>query len=51
MRAVIQNSVGEPDVLVIADQSDPTPNRAKCSSASRSRHQSVDGAVRAGYYP
>ena len=52
MRAVIQNSVGGPDVLVIADRPDPTPKpgevlvRVKAAGINP-----VDGAVRAGYYP
>jgi NADPH:quinone reductase-like Zn-dependent oxidoreductase len=51
MRAVIQNSVGGPDVLVIANQPDPTPKagevlvRVKAASINP-----VDGSVRAGYY-
>jgi len=52
MRAVIQNSVGEPDVLEIAERPDPRPEvgevlvRVKASGINP-----VDGAVRAGYFP
>jgi len=52
MRAVIQNSVGEPDVLEIAERPDPRPQagevlvRVKASGINP-----VDGAVRAGYFP
>ncbi|TJV44271.1 MAG: NADP-dependent oxidoreductase [Mesorhizobium sp.] len=52
MRAVVQNTVGGPDVLVIANQPDPSPEvgevlvRVKAAGINP-----VDGAVRAGYYP
>lgn len=52
MRAVIQNTVGGPDVLVIANQPDPAPKvgevlvRVKAAGINP-----VDGAVRAGYFP
>ncbi|TPM32796.1 NADP-dependent oxidoreductase [Mesorhizobium sp. B2-3-4] len=52
MRAVTQNSVGGPDVLVIAELPDPSPGpgellvRVKAAGINP-----VDGAVRAGYYP
>lgn len=52
MRAITQNSVGGPDVLVIADRPAPEPKpgevliRVKAAGINP-----VDGAVRAGYYP
>ncbi|TIN16781.1 MAG: NADP-dependent oxidoreductase [Mesorhizobium sp.] len=52
MRAAIQNSVGGPDVLIIANRPDPMPKadevlvRVKAAGINP-----VDGAVRAGYYP
>ncbi|MER9160964.1 MULTISPECIES: NADP-dependent oxidoreductase [unclassified Mesorhizobium] len=52
MRAVIQNSVGGPDVLVIADQPDPTPEAGEVLVRIKAAGiNPVDGAVRAGYYP
>ncbi|WP_256753186.1 NADP-dependent oxidoreductase [Mesorhizobium sp. Mes31] len=51
MRAVIQNSVGGPDVLAISDLPDPAPKagevlvRVKAAGVNP-----VDGAVRAGHY-
>lgn len=52
MRAVIQNSVGGPDVLVIADQPDPTPEAGEVLVRVKAAGiNPVDGAVRAGYYP
>ncbi|MDX8454345.1 NADP-dependent oxidoreductase [Mesorhizobium sp. VK9D] len=52
MRAVIQNSVGGPDVLFVAEQPDPSPRpgevlvRVKAAGINP-----VDGAVRGGFYP
>ncbi|TIS61975.1 MAG: NADP-dependent oxidoreductase [Mesorhizobium sp.] len=52
MRAVIQNSVGGPDVLFVAEQPDPSPKpgevliRVKAAGINP-----VDGAVRGGFYP
>lgn len=52
MRAVIQNSVGEPDVLFVTEQPDPSPRpgevlvRVKAAGINP-----VDGVVRAGYFP
>ncbi|WP_217571995.1 NADP-dependent oxidoreductase [Mesorhizobium sp. GbtcB19] len=52
MRAVIQNAVGGPDVLFVAEQSDPLPKpgevlvRVKAAGINP-----VDGAVRGGFYP
>ncbi|RVB14299.1 NADP-dependent oxidoreductase, partial [Mesorhizobium sp. M7A.F.Ca.CA.002.10.1.1] len=52
MRAAIQNSVGGPDVLVIADQPDPTPEAGEVLVGVKAAGiNPVDGAVRAGYYP
>lgn len=52
MRAVIQNSVGGPDVLVIADQPDPTAKPGEVLVRIKAAGiNPVDGAVRAGYYP
>lgn len=52
MRAVIQNSVGGPDVLVIAHQPDPTPEAGEVLVRVKAAGiNPVDGAVRAGYYP
>ncbi|TIN01193.1 MAG: NADP-dependent oxidoreductase [Mesorhizobium sp.] len=52
MRAVIQNSVGGPDVLVIADQPDPTPETGEVLVRVKAAGiNPVDGSVRAGYYP
>jgi NADPH:quinone reductase-like Zn-dependent oxidoreductase len=52
MRAVIQNTVGEPDVLVIANRPDPSPGAGEVLVRVRAAGiNPVDGAVRAGYYP
>ncbi|WP_027062771.1 NADP-dependent oxidoreductase [Mesorhizobium loti] len=52
MRAVIQNTVGEPDVLVIANQPDPTPKAGEVLVRVKAAGiNPVDGAVRAGYFP
>lgn len=52
MRAVIQNSVGGPDVLVIANQPDPTPKTGEVLVRVKAAGiNPVDGAVRAGYFP
>ncbi|TGT77373.1 MULTISPECIES: NADP-dependent oxidoreductase [unclassified Mesorhizobium] len=52
MRAVIQNAVGGPDVLFVAEQPGPSPKpgevlvRVKAAGINP-----VDGAVRGGFYP
>ncbi|MGX5805796.1 NADP-dependent oxidoreductase [Bradyrhizobium sp. Arg314] len=52
MRAVIQNAVGGPEVLFVAEQPDPSPRpgevlvRVKAAGINP-----VDGAVRGGFYP
>ncbi|WP_027165056.1 NADP-dependent oxidoreductase [Mesorhizobium sp. WSM3224] len=52
MRAVIQTSVGGPDVLFVAERPDPSPKpgevliRVKATGINP-----VDGAVRGGFYP
>jgi NADPH:quinone reductase-like Zn-dependent oxidoreductase len=52
MRAVIQNSVGEPDVLVMTDRPAPSPKSGEVLVRVRAAGiNPVDGAVRAGYYP
>ncbi|RWQ38843.1 MAG: NADP-dependent oxidoreductase [Mesorhizobium sp.] len=52
MRAVIQNSVGGPEVLVIADRPAPSPNAGEVLiRVGASGINPVDGAVRAGRYP
>ena len=52
MRAVVQNSVGGPDVLVIADRPNPTPKHGEVLVRVKGAGiNPVDGAVRAGYYP
>ena len=52
MRAVIQNSVGGPDVLVIADRPAPSPKSGEVLVRVRAAGiNPVDGSVRAGYYP
>ncbi|MGX9144124.1 NADP-dependent oxidoreductase [Mesorhizobium sp. 128a] len=52
MRAVIQNSVGGPDVLVIADRPNPTPKHGDVLVRVKGAGiNPVDGAVRGGYYP
>lgn len=51
MRAVIQNSVGGPDVLVIANRPDPTPKAGEVLVRVKAAGiNPVDGSVRAGYY-
>lgn len=52
MRAIIQNSVGAPDVLVIAERSDPSPQAGEVLVRIKAAGiNPVDGAVRAGYFP
>jgi NADPH:quinone reductase-like Zn-dependent oxidoreductase len=52
MRAAIQNSVGGPDVLVIANRPDPTPKASEVLVRVKAAGiNPVDGAVRAGHYP
>lgn len=52
MRAIIQNTVGGPDVLVIANQPDPSPEAGEVLVRVKAAGiNPVDGAVRAGYYP
>lgn len=52
MRAIIQNSVGGPDVLVIADRPDPEPKAGEVLVRVKAAGiNPVDGAVRAGYFP
>ncbi|CAN7590138.1 NADP-dependent oxidoreductase [Mesorhizobium sp. LjNodule214] len=52
MRAIIQNSVGGPDVLVIADRPDPSPKAGEVLVRVKAAGiNPVDGAVRAGYFP
>jgi NADPH:quinone reductase-like Zn-dependent oxidoreductase len=52
MRAVIQNSVGGPDVLVIADQPAPMPEAGEVLVRVKAAGiNPVDGAVRGGHYP
>ncbi|RWM20971.1 MAG: NADP-dependent oxidoreductase [Mesorhizobium sp.] len=52
MRAVIQNSVGGPDVLVIADRPTPSPKAGEVLvRIGAAGINPVDGAVRAGRYP
>jgi NADPH:quinone reductase-like Zn-dependent oxidoreductase len=52
MRAIIQNSVGGPDVLVIADRPDPSPKTGEVLVRVQAAGIiPVDGAVRAGYFP
>ncbi|MER9740504.1 NADP-dependent oxidoreductase [Mesorhizobium sp. M0187] len=52
MRAVIQNSVGGPDVLVIADRPAPSPKSGEVLVRVHAAGiNPVDGSVRAGYYP
>ena len=51
MRAIIQNSVGGPDVLVIADRPDPEPKAGEVLVRIKAAGiNPVDGAVRAGYF-
>jgi len=52
MRAVTQNSVGGPDVLVIANKPDPAPKAGEVLVRVKAAGiNPVDGAVRGGYYP
>ncbi|MEI9419599.1 NADP-dependent oxidoreductase [Mesorhizobium sp. Cs1299R1N1] len=52
MRAVTQNSVGGPDVLVTAELPDPTPKAGEVLVRVKAAGiNPVDGAVRAGNYP
>ncbi|MER9654277.1 NADP-dependent oxidoreductase [Mesorhizobium sp. M0152] len=52
MRAVIQNSFGGPEVLVITSQTDPTPRTGEVLVRIKAAGiNPVDGAVRAGYFP
>ncbi|RWC29733.1 MAG: NADP-dependent oxidoreductase [Mesorhizobium sp.] len=52
MRAVIQNSVGGPDVLVVVNQPDSAPKAGEVLVRVKAAGiNPVDGAVRAGYYP
>jgi NADPH:quinone reductase-like Zn-dependent oxidoreductase len=52
MRAIIQNSVGGPDVLIIADRPDPQPKAGEVLVRVKAAGiNPVDGAVRAGYFP
>jgi NADPH:quinone reductase-like Zn-dependent oxidoreductase len=52
MRAIIQNSVGGPDVLVIADRPAPSPKAGEVLvRIGAAGINPVDGAVRAGRYP
>ncbi|MDX8465428.1 NADP-dependent oxidoreductase [Mesorhizobium sp. VK23B] len=52
MRAVIQNSVGGPDVPFVAEQPDPSPKAGEVLVRVRAAGiNPVDGAVRGGFYP
>ncbi|TIT83153.1 MAG: hypothetical protein E5W56_03340, partial [Mesorhizobium sp.] len=52
MRAVIQNSVGGPDVLFVAEQPDPSPKAGEALVRVKATGiNPVDGAVRGGFYP
>ncbi|TPN82541.1 NADP-dependent oxidoreductase [Mesorhizobium sp. CU2] len=52
MRAVTQNTVGEPDVLFVAEQPDPSPKAGEVLVRVKAAGiNPVDGAVRAGYFP
>lgn len=52
MRAVIQNSVGGPDVLFVAEQPDPSPKAGEVLIRVKAAGiNPVDGAVRGGFYP
>ncbi|AZO53214.1 MAG: NADP-dependent oxidoreductase [Mesorhizobium sp.] len=52
MRAVTQNSVGGPDVLVTAELPDPSPKAGEVLVRVKAAGiNPVDGAVRAGNYP
>jgi NADPH:quinone reductase-like Zn-dependent oxidoreductase len=51
MRAIIQNSVGGPEVLVIADRPDPAPRAGEVLVRVRAAAiNPVDGSVRSGRY-
>ncbi|TIS94719.1 MAG: NADP-dependent oxidoreductase, partial [Mesorhizobium sp.] len=52
MRAVTQNTVGEPDVLFVAEQPAPSPKASEVLVRVKAAGiNPVDGAVRAGYFP
>jgi NADPH:quinone reductase-like Zn-dependent oxidoreductase len=52
MRAVIQNSVGGPDVLLMADRPDPIPQAGEVLVRVKAAGiNPVDGAVRGGHFP
>ncbi|PBB82743.1 NADPH:quinone reductase [Mesorhizobium sp. WSM3879] len=52
MRAVTQNTVGEPDVLFVAEQPAPAPKASEVLVRVKAAGiNPVDGAVRAGYFP
>ncbi|MDG4881615.1 NADP-dependent oxidoreductase [Mesorhizobium sp. WSM4884] len=52
MRAVIQNSVGGPDVLFVAEQPDPSLKPGEVLIRVQAAGiNPVDGAVRGGFYP
>ncbi|WP_244661842.1 NADP-dependent oxidoreductase [Mesorhizobium huakuii] len=52
MRAVTQNTVGGPDVLIIANQPAPSPKAGEVLVRVKAAGiNPVDGAVRGGYYP
>lgn len=51
MRAIVQNSVGGPDVLVIADRPDPIPQAGEVLVRTKAAGiNPVDGSVRSGRY-
>jgi NADPH:quinone reductase-like Zn-dependent oxidoreductase len=52
MRAVIQTSVGGPEVLFVAEQPDPAPKPGEVLVRIKAAGiNPVDGAVRGGFYP
>src|SRR5690242_18213601 len=52
MRAVVQNSVGGPEVLEVVDRPDPEPKRGEVLvRLAAAGVNPVDVAVRAGFYP
>ncbi|TGQ51038.1 NADP-dependent oxidoreductase [Mesorhizobium sp. M1C.F.Ca.ET.193.01.1.1] len=52
MRAVIQNTVGGPDVLFVSKQPEPTPKAGEVLVRVKAAGiNPVDGAVRGGFYP
>src|SRR5690242_11374273 len=52
MRAVIQTSVGGPEVLFVAEQPDPSPKAGEVLVRVKAAGiNPVDGAVRGGFYP